>query len=257
MKKIAIIGYGYVGQGYHKVFPEAIIYDEPKNLGAREFVNGCDLAIISVPTPMKEDGNCDISIVEDVISWIETPLILIKSTIPPGTTDKLKEKTGKKICFSPEYIGEGKYFVSEWKYPNPTNPISHTFQIIGGDKKDADEIVGVLCERLGPEKFYYIIDAVEAEIVKYMENAWGATKVSFCQEFYDLCQVFGVSYNKVREGFLLDSRVERMHTAVFPDRRKWSGKCWPKDISAIIKKAEEMGYSMNLLKQVVKSNQKY
>ena len=264
MEKIGIVGFGYVGQRLKRFFEygnhyEVKIYDPTDSRSdTKEDINQSKLAVICVPTPMSEkDKSCDISIVEDVISWIETPLILIKSTIPPGTTDKLKEKTGKKICFSPEYIGEGKYFVSEWKYPNPTNPISHTFQIIGGDKKDADEIVGVLCERLGPEKFYYIIDAVEAEIVKYMENAWGATKVSFCQEFYDLCQVFGVSYNKVREGFLLDSRVERMHTAVFPDRRKWSGKCWPKDISAIIKKAEEMGYSMNLLKQVVKSNQKY
>lgn len=257
MKKITIIGHGYVGQGYHKVFPEAIIYDEPKKIGTKKEVNNCDLAIISVPTPMLEDGKCDISIIEDVINWIETPLILIKSTIPPGTVDQLKKKTGKKICFSPEYMGEGKYFISKWKYPDPLNPISHTFQIIGGDKKDCDDIVGILCEKLGPEKFYYIIDAVEAEIIKYMENSWGATKVSFCQEFYDLCQIFGVSYNKVREGFLLDSRVERMHTSVFPHKRKWGGKCWPKDIHAIVKKAEEMGYSMDLLKQVIKNNDKY
>lgn len=255
--KIAIIGYGYVGQGYHKAFPEAVIYDEPKKIGTREEVNSCDLAIVSVPTPMKEDGSCDISIVDEVVGWIETPLILIKSTIPPGTTDELKKKYNKRICFSPEYMGEGKYYVSPWKYPDPLNPISHSFQIIGGDKKDADEIVEILVEKLGPEKFYYIIESVEAEIIKYMENSWGATKVSFCQEFYDLCQVFGVSYPKVREGFLLDSRVERMHTAVFPKKRKWGGKCWPKDLMAIIRAAEKKGYSMDLLKQVVKNNQKY
>jgi len=255
--KICICGYGYVGQGYYKAFPEAIIYDEPKKIGFKKEVNKCDLAIIAVPTPTLEDGRCDISIVEDVISWVETSLILIKSTIPPGTTDELKKKYNKRICCSPEFIGEGKYYVSPWRYPDPLNPISHTFQIIGGDKKDADEIVGILCEKLGPEKFYYIIDAVEAEIIKYMENAWIATKVSFCQEFYNLCQIFGVSYNKVREGFLLDSRVERMHTSVFPHKRKWDGKCLSKDIDAIIKKAEEKGYSMDLLKQVVANNNKY
>ena len=254
--KIAIIGYGYVGQGYHKAFPEAVIYDEPKKNGTREKVNKCDLAIVSVPTPMSEDGSCDISIVENVIKWLETPLTLIKSTIPPGTTDVLKKKYNKRICFSPEYMGEGKYYVSPWKYPDPLNPISHNFQIIGGDKKDADEIVGILVEKLGPEKFFYIVDAVEAEIIKYMENSWGAMKVSFCQEFYDLCQVFSASYPKVREGFLLDSRVERMHTAVFPSKRKWGGKCWPKDIMAIIKAADKKGYSMELLKQIVKNNQR-
>lgn len=254
---IAIIGMGYVGQGYHKVFPEAITYDEPKNIGTKKEVNSCDLAIVSVPTPMKEDGSCDISIVESVIKWLETPLILIKSTISPGTTDKLKKKYNKRICFSPEYMGEGKYFVSPWKYPDPLNPVSHSFQIIGGDKKDADEIIGILVEKLGPEKFYYAIEAIEAEIIKYMENSWGATKVSFCQEFYDLCQKFGASYPRVREGFLLDSRVERMHTAVFPRKRKWIGKCWPKDVMAIIKAGEKVGYSMDLLKQVVKNNEKY
>lgn len=252
--KIAIVGYGYVGQGYNKVFPEAYIYDEPKKIGLQTTVNECDLAIVCVPTPMKEDGNCDISIVENVINWLETPLILIKSTIPPGTIDNLKLIYGKRICFSPEYMGEGKYYVSSWKYPDPTNPISHTFQIIGGDKKDAEEIVGILIEKLGPEKFYYIVEAKEAETIKYMENAWGATKVSFCQEFYDLCQALGISYTKVREGFLLDSRVERMHTAVFPNKRKWGGKCWPKDINAIIKVGDEVGSPMNLLKQVVKNN---
>lgn len=255
--KIAIVGYGYVGQGYHKAFPEAVIYDEPKGVGKREEVNKCDLAIVSVPTAMKEDGSCDTSIVEEVVGWLETPLILIKSTIPPGTTDTLKEVTGKKICFSPEYIGEGKYYVSPWKYPDPLNPISHTFQTIGGSKEDAEEIVGILVEKLGPEKIYYIIDAVEAEIIKYMENSWGAMKVGFCQEFYDICKIFGASYPRVREGFLLDSRVERMHTAVFPNKRKWGGKCWPKDVNAIVKRADEVGYSMDLLKQVLRNNEKF
>ncbi len=257
MKKVTIIGYGYVGQGYQKAFPEAVIYDEPKKIGTKDEANKCDLAIICVPTQMKEDGSCNTSIVEEVVGWLKTPLILIKSTIPPGTTDRLKIKTNKKICFSPEYIGEGKYYVSPWKYPDPKDPTSHTFQTIGGKKEDAEEIVGILVEKLGPEKFYYIIDSVEAEIIKYMENSWGAMKVSFCQEFYDVCKLFGASYPRVREGFLLDSRVERMHTAVFPNKRKWGGKCWPKDVSAIVKKADEKGYSMDLLKQVLKNNEKY
>ncbi len=256
-KKIAIIGYGYVGQGYHKVFPEAIIYDEPKKIGSREEVNKCDLAIVCVPTPMKKNGSCDTSTVKKVIGWLKTPLILIKSTIPPGTTDELKKRFKKRICFSPEYIGEGKYLIAPWKYPDPLDPSFHTFQIIGGSKRDAEDIVGIIVERLGPEKFYYIVDAVEAEIVKYMENSWIATKVSFCQEFYDVCKVFGASYPKVREGFLLDSRVEKSHTAVFPHKRKWGGKCLPKDTNAIVKAAEKKGYSMDLLKQVLKKNEKY
>lgn len=254
---VAIIGYGHIGKGYHKVFHDAVLYDPAQNLGTRKEVNGCEMAIVCVPTPMLEDGTCDTSIVERVVEWIKCPLILIKSTISPGTTDRLKKKYGKRICFSPEYMGEGKYYIPPWKYPDPIDPTSHTFQIIGGDKRDADDIVGIMVTYLGPDNTYYIIDSIEAEIIKYMENSWGATKVSFCQEFYDICQVFGVSYPRVREGFLLDSRVERMHTAVFPKKRKWGGKCWPKDINGIVKAAEEKGYSADLLKQVLKNNERY
>src|SRR3990167_5561119 len=255
--KIAIIGYGYIGQGYHKVFPDAFLYDPFKMLGSKEEANRSDLAVVCVPTPMKEDGSCDISAVEEVVSWLETPLILIKSTIPPGTTDYLKGKYGKNICFSPEYMGESTYYTPPWKYPDPKDPTSHTFQIIGGAKEDADEVVGIMITYLGPDKVYYAIDAIEAEIVKYMENSFGALKVSFCQEFYDICKTFGASYNKVREGFLLDPRVERMHTAVFPKKRKWGGKCWPKDVNAIVKASEKAGYVPELLKQVIKNNEKY
>ena len=88
--KVAIIGYGVVGRAYHKVFPEAIIYDPFVKEGkstTKEDVNNCDVALVAVFTPHKEDGTLDISIVEEVIDWIETPLIIIKSAIHPGTVD--------------------------------------------------------------------------------------------------------------------------------------------------------------------------
>ena len=150
--KISIIGYGYIGQGYHKVFPDAFLYDPFKMLGSKEEANKADLAVVCVPTPMKEDGSCDISAVEEVVSWLETPLILIKSTIPPGTTDYLRNKYGKRICFSPEYMGESTYYTPPWKYPDPKDPTSHTFQIIGGSKEDADEIIGIMITYLAPNK---------------------------------------------------------------------------------------------------------
>jgi UDPglucose 6-dehydrogenase len=250
MKNIAIIGYGYVGQGYHKAFPEAVIYDEPKEIGHRNKVNECDLALVSVPTKMLEDGSCDTSIVEEVVSWLETPLILIKSTIPPGTTDRLKERTGKRICFSPEYIGEGKYWVPEWKYPNPTNPLSHGFVIIGGDKEDCSNILDFFIPVLGPSTHVRIISSIEAEIVKYAENSWGAVKVRFANMLRDVCDIYGANWYNVREGWLDDPRVEEMHTAVFKDKKGWSGKCWPKDVMAFIRAIEKVGYNPKLLKLI-------
>jgi len=281
MKKksqVAIIGYGYVGRAMARIFPEALIYDpflkdtHVKTSTKKKINKEAQLAIICVPTPMKEDGSCDTSIVEETVKWLETPLILIKSTVPPETTDRLigsslssidldlpmgERCKLKHICFSPEYIGEGNYFVNWNKYPDPKDPRKHDFMIIGGRKPDAVAIQNIFQRKLGPDKFYYLCSAIEAELIKYMENSWGATKVTFCNEFYEICKAFGVSYEKVREGWLLDKRVERMHTAVFPDSRGFGGKCFPKDVNAIVKASEKAGYKPSLLREVLNSNEEF
>lgn len=255
--EIAIIGLGYVGSAYHKLFPEAVIYDPAKGFNDKRAVNQCGLAIICVPTPADTDGSCDTSIVEKTVSWLRTPLILIKSTTSPGTTKRLKKLTKKRICHSPEYIGEGKYYVPFWKYPHPTEIEHHTFMVIGGAPEDREEILGYFIPKMGPDKFYYQVDETTSELIKYMENAWGATKVTFCNEFYEIAKRFKVDYNQLREGFLLDSRVERMHTAVFKNKRGFGGKCFPKDISALIKSSEKAGYEPKLMKQVINSNNEF
>ena len=256
-KHIAIIGLGYVGSAYQKLFPEAVIYDPPKGFTDKDKINKCELAIISVPTESKKDGSCDTSIVEKTVAWLKTPLILIKSTVPPGTTKRLKIKYRKRICHSPEYIGEGKYYVAPWKYPHPTDIQHHNFMIIGGDPEDREEVLQYFLPILGPDKFYYQINETTSELIKYMENAWGATKVTFCNEFYEIAKRFNIDYGQLREGFLLDSRVEKMHTAVFKRKRGFSGKCFPKDMAALIKFSEAAGYMPGLIKQVIKSNDKF
>lgn len=274
--KVAIIGYGYVGKAVHKIFPDALIYDYKFEKGIdNDPVDGspysnqftinsqCELAIVCVPTPMcdkapedlkNEFAKVDISIVEDTINWLETNLILIKSTIPPQTTDYLVKKYNKKICFSPEYIGEGKYQITSWRYLDAKDPRLHDFLIIGGESQTAEAITNIFVQKLGPEKFYYLCSAIEAELIKYMENSWGAMKVIFAQEFYELCQKLGVSWIKVREGWALDNRVERMHTAVFVDNRGFGGKCYPKDLNGIVVIADELGVDLSLVKATLRKN---
>lgn len=258
--RVCIIGCGYVGKAYLKVFPDAVQYDEPLGIGTREQVNECELAIVSVPTPMQESSDefkkVDLSIVKEVVGWLETPYILLKSTVPPGTTDGLCTDTGKNICFSPEYVGEGKYQTTPWKYMSPNDPLTHEFQIIGGEKEARERIAQIFTNKLGPEKFYYLVDAIEAEIIKYTENSWGATKVIFFQEIYDLCKNLGASFTRVREGWALDNRVERMHTAVFVDKRGFGGKCYPKDLNGIVSFADEIGVDMSIIKAVLRKNKK-
>lgn len=254
MNKIAIIGGGVVGKGMANLFSphfDVRIYDiktQPK----RKVVMGCDLAIVCVPTDMKEDGSANTAIVEEVISWIDAPLILIKSTVPPTTTDRLSFKYGKNICFSPEYMGESKYYTPFWKYPDPENVASHSFVIIGGDK--ASEIANYFMKVMSVDTVYSLCTSLEAELTKYAENTFFATKVTFCNEFYNICKAYGAEWKKVRENWLLDPRINKNHTLVFEDARGFSGKCFPKDITAIIKASESVGYTPKLLKSVLEVN---
>lgn len=252
MKTVAIIGYGHVGKAMHKVFPDAVLYDPSHGQSDKQIVNQCDLAIICTPTPSKEDGSCDTSIVEETVSWLKTPLILIKSTVPPGTTDLLKKKYKKRICMSPEYYGESNYWLpEEW-----SSVKGWPFIIIGGDKNDADEIAQLFVNVLGPKKTYALTDAKTAELTKYMENVWGAMKVTFANEFYQIAQTFGVSYIELRELWALDPRVEKLHTAVF-DARGFGGKCFPKDLSALIQSTKKQGYEPEFLAAIEKSNRRF
>lgn len=262
MKKIAIIGHGYVGNAVFNFFKDNV-YDivvvDPKYtdyIEMQEKACEADFAVICVPTPEAEDHSVDLSYVEEVLGWLEAPLILIKSTIPPGTTDMLKAKYGKRIVFSPEYIGEGKYEVQDYRHdwPHPTDMKRHSFQIFGGDKQDTVEVAEYFQRVVGPEPMMALTDAKTAELCKYMENAWGATKVTFCNEFFDIAKAFGVEYQELRELWLLDGRVERMHTAVFQGKRGFGGKCWPKDVNGIVEQSKKVGYKPELLSKVLEVN---
>lgn len=235
--KVAIIGYGFVGKAYHKMFPGAVIYDEPQGVGSREEVNTCNLALICVPTDpiVGEDGKVtlDMSIVEDVVSWLETPLILIKSALQPGTVDRLVAETGKKIAVSVEMVGEGKYYVPDWKYPNATDPTKHNFLIVGGGDETARRCADFLWDKMSPDIQITLTTAIEAEITKLMENTWGAMKVTFANVMYDICEDLGANYTRVLQAWGSDGRTEKMHMRVIPGKRGWKSKCFDKDVPAL------------------------
>ncbi len=239
---IGIIGYGVVGRALAKVFgyeagnPQVRLYDKllkelnsPRHKAA---IQACDVVFVAVPTPEAPDGSCDVTAVEEVVSWVTAPMCL-KSTVPPGTVDRLMAATGKRIGFSPEYVGETRWH--PWKGID-----SHGFVIVGGEKSLCDLVVRAYQEHLGPLVRYYMTDAKTAELCKYMENSFLATKVAFVNQFYDLAQAYGVNYNELREVWLADERIGRSHTIV-TDERGYRGRCLPKDIAAIIQAAKPLG----------------
>ncbi len=213
-------------------------------------LHDCILTIVCVPTPQSPDGSCDTSLVANAIRTIPTDLILIKSTVQPGTTESLIKETGKRIVFSPEYVGESSYYNPYFNESMRDTP----FLILGGNKRDTNAILDIFLPILGPTKTYFQTSAINTEMIKYVENTYFATKVTYVNEIYEICKAVGADWNEVREGWLLDPRVERMHTAVFPLNRGFGGKCYPKDLAGLIAASKKAGYEPKLLQQVEQCN---
>lgn len=257
MPTVALIGNGYLGQAYEQVFPEALVYDEPKGLLrgaegewngaraiyeiqnggpaqeiARQLVGACDVAIVAVPTDYTEDGKLDTTIVEEVVDWVDCETILIKSALQPGTTDKLVADTGKNIAVSVEFIGEGTYYQPPEKYPDPRDPRKHQLLIVGGEEPARSKAAELLWSRMSPDIRIHLVTALEAEITKMAENTYGALKVTWANVLRDICDEFGANFIQVHQAWSEDGRVDPMHTRSVSHNRGWNSKCYNKDVRA-------------------------
>jgi UDPglucose 6-dehydrogenase len=253
--KVAIIGMGHVGTAFAELLKEhaeVISYDVRQD-GDYPItdLSACEIGVVCVDTPASNDGSCDTSKVSDAITKLPVRDVLLKSTVSPGTTDRLVELTGKNICYSPEYVGEPGYYSPFWRDGMRSVP----FVILGGAPTARHRFIDLLMPILGPTKTYFQCTAIEAEIVKYMENAYLAIKVTFVTEFRNICKALAADWHTVREGWLLDPRIEPSHTAVFPGSPGFGGKCLPKDLRAITCAAAKAGYEPRLLLEAIRINE--
>lgn len=259
---IAIIGHGYVGQAIEAYFQEKfdiVLYDPLKGHDDKDAVNKADLAVVCVPTNMLPDGSVDLSIVREIFSWLKTPHIVLKSTVPPGTTQTLivEYKLEQRMVFSPEFIGEGGYPIPHWEgKPHPTDMKLHHHLIFGGSDTARKTIIPFFERVSGPFAHYHQTDATTAELMKYMCNTWIATKVTFCNEFYDIADTLGVNWQELRELWLTDKRVEPSHTLVYKENRGFGGKCIPKDTNGLVELLRSKSYEPELLSSVLKVNKR-
>ena len=256
-----------VGSSLARVLKDPILYDPPKNIGNIEELNTADIIFVCVPTP----GEGDISIVEDVVSVltprkeitypgmyppeikediveIEIPkIVVIKSTIPPGTTDYFQEKYPQhKFLFNPEFLTESRA---------DEDMIRPDTQLIGYTDKSYSVATDIL-NLLPKAPFERIVPAKEAEMTKYFRNTWFATKVIFANQIYDLCQKIGADYDIVKECAAADRRMTgTSHLEIWhKGYRGVGGKCLPKDLDALIKFAKDKGLQLELLEKVREIN---
>jgi UDPglucose 6-dehydrogenase len=250
--RITIAGYGVVGRYLEAVFASAhnvVLYDPPQGLGSDDDLTDCDFVIVAVPTPEGPDGAADISIVEDVVAKSSPRhAIVCESTVPVGTTQRLLDATRKPIVFVPEYAGETE--------GHPYREMaSRTFFVYGGHEPSVSSVRD-LYAGLFPQAKHFIVPPSTAEMVKYMENAFLATKVAFCNEFFDLCAATGVDYEEARALWVEDWRIGTSHTFVTPERG-YDGKCLPKDVAAVIATGRHLGVPMEILETIQRANTRH
>lgn len=264
MHNIGIVGYGVVGKAIHRLFGDQVkaIFDPGYDKSDQKSAfSNLDMAVICVPTNEAVDGSAEVFNVWESLGWLKQVarkdmIVLIKSTTPPDVLEQMHEQYDH-VVFSPEYIGESRYFTPFWKYPDPKEMKMHEFQIFGGSPEDTSRCVDIFIRLIGPHAKFYQTDIKTASLCKYMENSFFAMKVTFCNEWHDIAETFGVDYNELRELWLLDSRIEPMHTMVIKKDRGYGGKCYPKDTRAIIEASKENGYEPELMQMMDKVNNKF
>ena len=262
--KIGIVGQGYVGtaikvgfESYYDLETYDKYSEEKSTMQLADMVESCEVIFVCVPTPMNKDGSCNIDVVEGVIKQInklltdwksdKKPIVVIKSTVPPGTTEKLHKKfKNVNVIFNPEFLTEAN-FIDDFK--------NQTRIILGGTRKGTNKLRQIY-SKVFPTAHIIKTHSTIAELVKYMTNSYLATKVSFANEMYQICEKFDMDYDKVVEYATLDERLGVTHWSVpGPDGELgYGGHCLPKDINALISVAHELGINTEVLEAVVETN---
>lgn len=253
MKRVGIIGLGWVGEFMNKQFPNALVYDplRPEYHTKEQINRYCSAAFICVPTPNLPDGSLDTSIVEECVAWCTCPLIVIRSTLNPGTADRLAEKYKKRIVVNPEYLGETKF------HPMHDHR-TRDFIVLGGDSKDTEEVIGIYTQAYNANVRITQVTAKEAEIIKLTENRAIAFKVAQCQELYDICKATGANYYTIRDVvFGDDPRFNLWFTFIYPNRRGMDSKCIPKDVYAWAAWSESLGVTPHITNAILEKNKEW
>ena len=203
--KIGIIGQGFVGtavreglKDYHKVNTFDLV-QECSCDSLDSLIDKSKIIFVCVPTPMNKDGSCNTDIVESVVKNIDESVVyrnvsnvvvVIKSTIPPGTTERLNEECKHiQVVFNPEFLTEAN-FIEDFKNQD---------RIIIGGPRPASTRVRQLFYKAFPNAHIIKTGSTTAEMVKYTTNTFLATKVSFANEIKMICDKVGIDYDKVIE----------------------------------------------------------
>jgi UDPglucose 6-dehydrogenase len=261
IKTIGIIGQGFVGNAVKIGMQEKFTVETYDIIAEKSTVNDLnqlyqisDLIFLCVPTPMKKTGECDTSIIDKLLNEINllgsNKIIILKSTVPPGTCDFLQEKYKNiDLLFNPEFLTEA----------NAVNDfINQDNIIIGGKNESALKIASNVFSTVFNTTPILETTLKTAEMVKYVANCFLSIKVAFANQIFDLCNSLGMDYNQVIEISKLDKRLGNTHWKVpGPDGdRGYGGHCFPKDMAAILYLANENRIDLSIIANTIEYNDK-
>lgn len=263
-----IVGYDKVkGLRFHWVNPDpnvAIVSHNPAptppplSEGLRRVVEETDGPIfVCVPTPMRADNSCNTGIVEEVVVGInsavrtvhkdEKRVVVIKSTVVPGTTERLNGQCPSiHVCFNPEFLTER----------NALEDFKNQDRIIIGGPHSGTSVLKQMYNTAYPDVPVTKTSSTIAEMIKYVTNCFLATKVAFANEIEQICGELQIDYDKVIEYATKDKRLGLSHWAVpGPDGKEgFGGSCFPKDLNAMIRHAEFLGVKPTVMKAAWEKN---
>ena len=267
-QRIGIVGRGFVGSAVQFGFSpnvgcdaEVRVYDVDPNKSTHtleETINKSDFVFLSVPTPSNKDGSINIDILDDALNNINEVsecrnAILVRSTVTPGTTQKLQMKyIDLNLLFNPEYLTERN---AKFDFINQSRFIIGSGEVTIS-KMYSENLADLFRDRFGESASILETNYETAEMIKYMNNCFFATKVSFMNEMYKVAEKSNVDWKQAVSGFVTDGRIGHTHLDVpGPDGKfGFGGSCFPKDVRAMIKYAEEIGVEMNVLRGVWETN---
>ncbi len=253
--KIGIIGLGVVGgavkHGLERIGQNVAGYDIQYPETSIEDVLNTELCFVCVPTPSNPNGSCDISIVEKVVRELAEyqyqGLVVIKSTVEPGTTDQFAKIYNLKLAFCPEFLREKATYTDFVE--------NHDLCAIGVYNDQNYKLIKQAHGSL-PQKFCKLTP-LEAELTKYFSNVFNALKIIFANEFYEVCKSIGADYTKIKNAMVHRNTIADAYLDCNENFRGFGGNCLIKDTLAFSTLVKELGIDMKLFELIVEENKKF
>ncbi len=256
---VGIIGLGFVGSaiqyGLTRAGNRVVGYDIKMPETSLQDVLRTEVIFLCVPTPQSKDGSCDTSIVEQVVKNLAKEqyggLIVIKSTVEPGTTDRLSLQYPKlKLAFCPEFL-RARSSRADFLERNDVC-------IIGAYNGVEADIIRAVHGSL-PKKFA-VVRPIEAELAKYFMNVFNALRIVFANQFYDVCQESNADYQKVKNAIVQHRVIPDIYLDCNEDLRGFGGACLPKDTAAFAQYTKKLlgtPDGLSLFETIVELNKQY